>query len=385
MICAALAALAVVLSPIGGAASSAQEERRAPGGAKLKRIGNFDSPVYVTGAPGFGDRVFIVEQAGQIRIVRDGRKLGSPFLDIGGLVQFGGERGLLSVAFPPDYKQSRLFYVFYTDSQGDLVVDEFKRRSPTQAARGSRRNVIQIPHRTNSNHNGGQLQFLGQNLYISTGDGGSGGDPPDNAKNKSRLLGKILRIDPRNPKGKARFSIPRSNPFVGRDGADEVFSYGLRNPFRFSFDRVTASAPRIVIGDVGQERFEEIDYETVSKANGAFFGWDEFEGYAAYECDGACAKQTEKPIYAYGRGGGACSVIGGYVVRDRALKALRGRYVFADLCEGEIRSLQPGLKRVRSAPPIGISISTPTSFGEDTRGRLYVTSLDGPVYRLVPR
>jgi glucose/arabinose dehydrogenase len=378
---AALAALATLglTSTSGG-----QSEDRRGGGVRLQRIGGFDEPVHIAGAPGYRRLLFVVEQPGRIKVLRGGRKLRRSFLNITGLVNYGGERGLLSVAFHPGYRRNRLFYVYYTDAQGDIRVDEFKRRSATVAARGSRRPVIQISHKENSNHNGGQLQFLGKLLYLGTGDGGSGGDPPDNAKNKDRLLGKLLRINPRNPRGRRSYSVPRSNPFVGRRGRNEIFSYGLRNPFRFSFDRVSARRARIVIADVGQDRFEEIDYETLRGASGANFGWDEWEGFAPFECDGRCAPRTAKPIFAYGRSQG-CTVIGGYVVRDRRLRSLRGRYVFADLCDGEIRSLAPRLRRVRRAPGTGLSVSSPSSFGEDTQGRLYVASLEGPVYRLVPR
>lgn len=354
------------------------------GGVKLRRIASFDQPVHVTGAPGFPRLLFVVEQTGRIKIVKGGRKLRRSFLDVSGLISLSYEQGLLSVAFPPDYRRSRRFYIYYTDSQGDIRVDEFTRRSATVAARGSRRPVIQIPHRRNANHNGGQLQFLGRLLYIGTGDGGGGDDPPDNAKNKRRLLGKLLRINPRSPRGRRDYSVPRSNPFVGRRGRNEIFSYGLRNPFRFSFDHVSAKRPRIVIGDVGQDRFEEIDYESLHGASGANFGWDEWEGFAPNECDGRCARGTAKPIFAYGRSEG-CTVIGGYVVRDRRLRSLYKRYVFADLCDGELRSFVPRRRRVRSARGTGLSVDSPTSFGEDNRGHLYVASLKGPVYRLVPR
>ena len=378
------AALCALVALTGSSAGTADVAERPGGNVKLKRIGNFNEPVHIASAKGFPRLLFVVEQEGRIKVVRRGRKLRRSFLNITGLVNYGGERGLLSVAFPPDYKRTKRFYVFYTDAQGDLVVDEFRRRSATSARAGSRRTVIQVGHKANSNHNGGQLQFLGNLLYIATGDGGSGGDPPDNAKNRGTLLGKILRINPRNPRGRAEYSVPRSNPFVGRRGRDEIFAYGLRNPFRFSFHRPRGKTPRIVIADVGQDRFEEIDYETIRGANGAHFGWDEWEGFAPYECDGRCARGTTKPVYAYGRSRGGCTVIGGYVARDRRLGNLRGRYVFTDLCEGKIRSIAPRLRgRVRSAPATGMRVSTPSSFGEDRHGRLYVASLDGPVYRLV--
>jgi len=379
--CITAAILAMVLLPACGEAeepgtrpddqsgSSAAQPRT---GVGLRQIGHFDAPVYVAGAPGFPELLFVVEQEGRVRVLRGGKRLPGAFLDIRDLVGFGGERGLLSIAFPPDYESSRRFYVYYTDRQGDILVDEFKRQSATRAARDSRRALIRIPHRTNSNHNGGQLQFLGDLLYLGTGDGGSGGDPPNNAQNRNSLLGKLLRIDPR------------------REGArPQIYSYGLRNPFRFSFDTTTAPQPRIAIADVGQDRFEELNYTTVAAARNANFGWDAFEGFSPYRGANSGTPDpggTVKPIFAYGRGrGGSCTIIGGYVVRDPRLPSLRGRYVYADLCEGQLRSLVPHLKRAGGDRKLGLRVSTPTSFGEDSLGRVYVTSLEGPVFRLVPR
>jgi glucose/arabinose dehydrogenase len=355
-------------------------------GVGLKKIGSFDAPVYVTGAPGFPKLLFVVEQQGRVAVLKGGRRAGT-FLDIRGLVSYGGERGLLSVAFPPDYASSRRFYVYYTDHDGAIRVDEFKRRTATRAAAGSRREVIRIPHPVNSNHNGGQLQFLGTLLWFGTGDGGSGGDPPNNAQNKDVLLGKLLRIDPRAAGGKP-YRVPASNPFVGKPGRDEIYSYGLRNPFRFSFD-TTRAQPRIAIGDVGQNRFEELDYTTVGRAAGANFGWDAFEGFGKYTDENSGTPDpggTVKPIFAYPHSrAGSCSIIGGYVVRDPRLGVLRGRYVYADLCEGQLRSLVPHLKRASDDRKLGLQIQSPSSFGEDQRHRLYVASLEGPVFRLVPR
>jgi glucose/arabinose dehydrogenase len=355
-------------------------------GVGLKRIGSFDAPVYVTGAPGFPKLLFVVEQPGRILALQGGRP--RTFLDLRGIVNYGGERGLLSVAFPPDYARSKRFYVYYTDEAGDIRIDEFRRRTPTRASFGSRREVIRIPHPVNSNHNGGQLQFLGNLLYFATGDGGAGGDPPNNAQDKNVLLGKLLRIDPRASGGRP-YSVPSSNPFVGKAGADEIYSYGLRNPFRFSFD-TTRKQPRIAIGDVGQNRFEELDYLTVGRANGANFGWDAFEGFAKYDEESGDTPDpggTVKPIFAYGRarGGSSCTIIGGYVADDPRLPSLRGRYVYADLCEGQLRSLVPHLKRASGDRRLGLRVESPSSFGEDQQGRLYVASLEGPVFRLVPR
>jgi glucose/arabinose dehydrogenase len=377
--------------PACGSASESSGPAQRPGHSRLalKRIGNFDEPVYVTGAAGFPKLLFVVEQSGRIVVLRGGHELRRPFLDLRGQISSGGERGLLSVAFPPDYKRSGRFYVYYTDPSGNIRIDEFKRASATRAAPQSRRKVIVVPHPINANHNGGQMQFLGDLLYFGTGDGGSGGDPPNNAQNKEVLLGKLLRIDPR-PSGGNPYSVPADNPFVGRPGRDEIYSYGLRNPFRFSFDAVSAEQPRIAIGDVGQNEFEEVDYTTVAEARGANFGWDAFEGFSNYDGENSGTPDpggTVKPILAYShsRGGGSCSVIGGYVVADRRLRGLYGRYLYTDFCDGRLRSLTPHLKRAGDDHPLGLRVSSPSSFGEDEHHRLYVTSLEGPVFRIVPR
>ncbi len=390
----AAAALALLALPACGSAREPREAeptRRPGGGVALKKVGSFDSPTFVAAAPSFQSLLFVTEQEGRVEVMRGGRRLAHPFLDIRGLVGYdGGERGLLSIAFPPDYPQSRRFYVYYTDNDGNIRVDELRRRSAARAARGSRRTVIVVPHPVNANHNGGQLQFLGPLLYMATGDGGSGGDPPNNAQSTGSLLGKLLRIDPR-PSGGRPYSVPSSNPFVGRPGRDEIYSYGLRNPYRFSFDTTTAPGrTRIAIADVGQNRFEELDYTTVGAASGANFGWDAFEGFAPYtEADGTTPDPggTVKPIMAYGRGrdGGSCTIIGGYVSRDRRLPSLRGRYVYADLCSGKLHSLVPHTRRAGHDRRLGLAVDAPSSFGEDGRGRLYVASIEGPVYRLVPR
>jgi glucose/arabinose dehydrogenase len=363
--------LTLALPACGSAQPPAGPAQPSEQGVGLKRIGRFDSPVYVAGAPGFPKLLFVVEQGGTVQVLRGGHRLPHPFLDISDLVSFEGERGLLSIAFPPDYRQSRRFYVYYTDLAGNIRVDEFERRSATRAARGSRRALVEIPHPTFANHDGGQLQFLDNVLYFGIGDGGSGGDPPNNAQSRHSLLGKLLRIDPRQP------------------GAQpEVFSYGLRNPFRFSFDTVSAAQPRIAIADVGQDRFEELDYTTVTAAHSANFGWDAFEGFAPYRGVNSGTPDpggTVKPIFAYSHSrGGSCTIIGGYVVRDRHLPSLYKHYIYADLCEGELRSLVPHLGRASGDRKLGLSVDTPSSFGEDDRRRVYVCSLEGPVYRLVP-
>jgi len=388
-----LAVLASLLLPACGSAdpsTGSAPASRAGGGLALKKVGSFDHPVYVSGASGARGLLFVVEQPGRVEVLRHGHRLGKPFLDIRSQVGYdGAERGLLSIAFPPDYAQSKRFYVYYVNKRGNIEIDEFQRRSASRAAPGSQRQVIEIPHPVNANHNGGQMQFLGDDLYFGTGDGGAGGDPPNNAQNTNVLLGKLLRIDPR-PQGRKPYTVPASNPFVGTAGRDEIYSYGLRNPFRFSFDLVTdPQSPRIAIGDVGQNRFEEIDYTTVAAAGGANFGWDAIEGFHVYEEEDSGTPDpggTTKPIFAYPHSRDhSCSVIGGYVVADPSLPSLHGRYVYADYCEGQLRALTPHLGRATGDHKLGLAVPSPTSFGEDDAHHLYVASQDGPVYRLVEK
>jgi Glucose / Sorbosone dehydrogenase len=358
------------------------------GGVKLAKVGRFDFPTYVDAAPGFKRLLFVVEQLGAVRVVR-GNGRPRTFLDISDRVVCCAERGLFSIAFPPDYKRSRRFYVFYSNRDGNLELDEFKRRrgDETRARRSSRRTVLVIPHQAASVHNGGQLQFGPDgHLWISTGDGGSGGDSEDNARDLSSLLGKLLRIDPR-PSGGRAYGIPADNPYVGVDGSDEIYSYGFRNPWRFSFDRRTGS---LAIGDVGEGLVEEVDYVERSGARGANFGWPQYEGDRLYDPSRPGPDPPTFPILAYRHEDGNCTVIGGYVVRDRRLRSLRGRYLYADLCAGELRSLVPRLDGAVDDGALGPTVEIPTSFGEGYRGRIYVATRgesfgDGRVWRLAPR
>jgi glucose/arabinose dehydrogenase len=350
---------------------------------KLKRIGRFNKPVYVTVAPDVPG-LFVVEQPGRVRLLQGKRR--RTFLNIRGQVISGGEQGLLSIAFPPDFATSRLFYAYFTNRGGDNEVDEF-RATPdgTGVVPGSQRQVLLLPHPTNTNHNGGQLQFGPDGfLYIGTGDGGGAGDRPDNAQNTNSLLGKILRIDPRAQGGQP-YASPASNPFAGGPGRDEVYSFGLRNPFRFSFDLARPGEPRIAIGDVGQDRFEEIDYETLAGARGANFGWNDFEGFAPFAgAHPPTPGGAVKPIKVYELGGGNCALIGGYVVSDRRLRSLLGRYVYGDFCVGKLRSLIPGLGGSRRDRRVGARVPMLSSFGEGRNGALFATSLNGPVFRVLP-
>jgi glucose/arabinose dehydrogenase len=347
---------------------------------KLDGIANFDQPVYVHGPPGAGKIVFVVEQPGVVKVLRGDRKLKGSFLNIKSRVSCCGERGLLSIAFP-DFKRDRRFYVYFTDNEGDLRVVEYKRkRGKLEAAPRSARDVLRIPHPSFENHNGGQLQFGPDGLlYIGTGDGGSANDPRGNAQDKGSLLGKLLRINPLRKRHGKPYGIPASNPYSGEQGRDEIYARGLRNPWRFSFDR-----RRIVIGDVGQDRAEEIDYETIRGARGANFGWDAFEGNSLIEPPAPSAH--DRPIHTYSHAGRGCAITGGYVVRDRRLGRLRGRYVYADFCRGQIRSLVPHLGRATGDRSLGLRrVEGLSSFGVDDRRRLYVAAVGGGVWRLVGR
>jgi glucose/arabinose dehydrogenase len=359
-------------------------------GVRLQKIGDFDQPLYVTQPPGDDRDLYVVEKTGRVQVVRDGQRLPQPFLDLSGQVSTGGEQGLLSVAFAPDYRSSGILYVDYTDTAGDTRVVEYRRSSsdPLVADPQSAREVLAVDQ-PYENHNGGLLLFgpgegseSGQGpdlLYVGLGDGGSADDPERNGQDLSTLLGKILRIDPR-PSGGRPYSVPDSNPFVGRSGAQpEIYSYGLRNPWRFSFDRQTGD---LWIGDVGQNSFEEIDGVRRGEGSGANFGWSAFEGYARLN-DDQQAPGHVAPLLTY-RLGGNCAVTGGYVVRDESLRSLYGRYLYGDFCAGQLRSFTATpRRRATDDRALGLEVPSLSSFGQDNAGHLYATSLEGPVYRLV--
>jgi glucose/arabinose dehydrogenase len=362
------------------AAPSATESR----GVRLQRIGRFDSPVFVTSPPGDRRRLFVVEQAGRVRVMVDGRVRATPFLDIRSQVTAGGEQGLLSIAFAPDYKTSGRFYVYFTDRSQDQRVVEYTRASAERADAGSARLVLKMDDEE-SNHNGGLLLFgPDKHLYIGTGDGGGAGDQHGargNGQNLGSLLGKLLRIDPAQAGGQP-YSVPSDNPFVGRGGArGEIYSYGLRNPWRYSFDRRTGD---LAIGDVGQDKVEEIDFVRRGKGRGANFGWRAFEGRARYAA-GESAPRHVPPVITRSHGDGWCSITGGVVVRDPSLPALRGRYVFGDFCKGRILSAKLSAGRARSVRKTPLKVDNLSSFGEDARGRVYAVSLGGSVFRLAAR
>jgi glucose/arabinose dehydrogenase len=365
------------------AGTTAPPARAAATGVKLERIGTFSAPTFVTAPRGDTHRLFVVERAGRIRIVKDGKKLAAPFLDISSNVRTDVERGLLSMAFAPDYSKSGRFYIYFTDNSGDIHIQEGRRSSgnPDRAA-ASRRNLLTITHREFPNHDGGQLEYGPDNrLYAGIGDGGSGGDPHNHGQSLNTRLGKLLRIDPRTPASGRPYGV-KGNPFTARSGArPEIWAYGLRNPWRFSFDRTTGD---LVIADVGQDTEEEIDLARRGTGRGANYGWNVFEGRRRFRS--GSAPGAVKPRVVHDHSAGYCSIVGGYVVRDKSLGSLYGRYVYGDYCKPALRSVKLGRGSGASGDKtIGVSVGTLVSFGEDGRGRVYAVSLDGGVFRLVPR
>jgi glucose/arabinose dehydrogenase len=376
----ALFAIAVCVGVIGAIAGDGSEPATAQATRlQLSRVASFREPTHLAQPPGTSPLLFVVEKAGVVRVLRRGRKLRRPFLDIRRRVRHSGiEQGLLSIAFAPDYERSRRFYVAFTDNRDDLEVFEFRRsvNAASVALRGSGRRLLRIPEHFLTHH-GGYLVFGPDgHLYIGSGDGGGRGDPQDNAQNKRTLRGKILRIDPL-PRGNRAYTTPRTNPFKGRRGRDEIFAMGLRNPWRFSFDR-----GRLFIGDVGQDTYEEVDVLALSKASGANFGWAAWEGVRRFKR----SLRVRNPVFPdityphFAR----CSVIGGYVVRDPSLPGLAGRYLYGDHCTGELSTFRPG-RALRSSRILPLNVPALASFAQDRAGHIYAISLDGPVWRLAQR
>lgn len=341
---------------------------------RLQNVGpRFDAPVHVAGAPGDGERLYVVEQGGVVKVVRGGTA--TVFADLSDQVLFDGEQGLLSIAFPPDFQTSRLFYVYYTNRAGDNEVDELRAPSGDAADLGSRRLVLGIPHPGAGNHNGGQLQFgPGGYLYLAPGDGARGNAT---AQDLGSLLGKLLRIDPRGGFA-GSYTVPADNPY-----GTPVWARGLRNPYRFSFDRSTGD---LVLGDVGQGTTEEIDWVPASAglARGGDFGWADCEGsFVQGSRTAPCARGgTILPVLDRYADAGYHSIIPGYVVRDPSLPSLAGRLLYGDYFVPALRSAVPADARASDAA-VGVSVPSLTSFGEDAGGCVYVTSAGGTVSRLV--
>ena len=347
---------------------------------RLAQIGSFREPVYVAGAPADPGRIFIVERAGTVRLVLNGRSQNRPFLDITRLVKSADvEQGLLGLVFSPDYASSGLFYVYYTTASNNIRIVQYRRSAgnPNRADPASARVLLTIDHHRYTNHNGGQLAFgRDGDLYIGVGDGGSEGDPENNGQNTNVLLGKLLRI---RPSLNGTYTVPVTNPFAGKAGKRrEIWAFGLRNPWRFSFDRATGD---LIIGDVGQDLQEEIDFAAAGSGAGANYGWSIFEGRRRYKA--GSAPHSISPVLIAQHSSGYCAIIGGYVVRDRSLQGLYGRYLFGDNCRAQIESVKLTRGHASGLRPTGLNVSATSSFGEDALGHIYIASLDGPVYRLV--
>ena len=385
----AIPALAVALSLVAcgsGHAARSSATVSPPGtagkhGVRLARVGSFEQPIGVTGAPGDASRVFVAQRAGQIVLLHDGRTQAPPFLDISRSVYSqGGEQGLLGLAFPADYGRSGRFYVDYTVQGGDIEIVQYRRSAANAnvADPASARSVLRIAHHEFSNHNGGQMAFGPEgDLYIGVGDGGSEGDPHNNGQSTDTLLGKILRIAPSAAGG---YTIPSGNPFAGQAGKrPEIWAYGLRNPWRFSFDRATGD---MIVGDVGQDQQEEVDFVPAHTGAGANYGWSVWEGTRRNKP--GSAPGAVSPTLTVSHSSGYCAIIGGYVVRDRSLGSLYGRYLFGDFCRPQIESVKLRRGHASGLYATGLQVSTLSSMGQDASGHIYLTSLDGPVYRIVP-
>ena len=345
------------------------------------------SPVFMTASPDDSTRLFIVQQGGLIRIfdVVGGSLLTDPFLNVSSLLSTGGERGLLGMAFDPQYAANRQFYIFYTNTTGDIVIARYLRNAtdPNLATASSATTLLTVPHSTFSNHNGGMLAFGPDGcLYAGIGDGGDAGDPNNNGQNRSSLLGKLLRLNPDTGGACSNVII---NPFILVGGAQQIWSLGLRNPWRFSFDRLTGD---LYIGDVGQDAREEIDVAVAPNAGRqANYGWRLMEGFLCFNPSMNCnSGGLTLPVLDYPHLSGACAVTGGYVYRG-SVTDLRGTYFYGDFCAGFVRSF-----RYQNGQPIEQTewplLSPPgdsiTSFGQDAGGELYVMTQGGGLFKFIP-
>jgi glucose/arabinose dehydrogenase len=381
--CIALAAVAAA----AGRDRASSHVGALPGTVKLTEVGRFREVTDVVAPPGDTHRLFVVEKSGAIAVLVDGKRRTEPFLDLGPLVRWSGnEQGLLSLVFAPDYADSGRFYVYYTDTDENARLVEY-RRSPTNPNRAdpaTRREVL-LMEQPSGEHYGGDVLFgPDRYLYLSVGDGGyERNRDPLRAQRLDNLHGKILRIDPRPADGEP-YTVPRSNPFVGTAGAlPEIWVTGLRNPWRFWLDPPSGN---LYIGDVGENVREAIKYAAAETAPGTNFGWPCFEGllpsaeFTRNQCAGA------KPaLLEYAREGGSCAVIGGVVAHDPRLPRLEGRYLYSDLCLGEILSLRVRGGKAVAEQSLRLYRPGVTTFGVDARNRIYIGTSQGRVYRLDPR
>ncbi len=382
--------VAVAASVFGvGSSATARSSAHAAAGLRLVPFTKVDFPTYVVSTPADRTAVYVLERTGRIWVVRYGKKLKHPFLDLHRQIRLAAnsEQGLISLAFSPDYAKSHLLYVYYTNRQGNIRLKQFRRSrtNPNRVDPSTGRTILALRH-PQIDHYAGQLQFGPDGyLYVGIGDGGGVGDPANHAQHLNNLFGKILRIQPLAD-GRRRYRIPKSNPFAHRHGAKgEIFAYGLRNPFHFSF----GPSGGMWIGDVGQDKFEEIDYRAKGRLAGSNFGWSRYEGDSLYNA-GRTAFHPIFPVIVEAHSGASgthenwCAVMGGYVVTDPSLHSLDGHYLFADHCTGRIYQTRLG----RSGRAFGTGytgLTAPalvTSFGVDAHRHVYVAAENGWVYRI---
>jgi glucose/arabinose dehydrogenase len=375
--------MVALVSVAVGATTSWGRTAHSAAGVNLVEIGTFQQPIYVTGAPGNKNDLFVVQRMGQIMLMQNGKTLARPFLNIQPLVNSSGtEQGLLGLAFSPEYRSNGLFYVDYTMPNDNIRIAQYQvsKSNPDVATLSSARIVMTIGHRNDAYANGGDLQFGPDGyLYIGVGDGGQQNDPYNNAQNTDNLLGKILRI---NPTATGGYKDPGSNPFFRHPGKrGEIWAYGLRNPWRFSFDMKTGD---MIIGDVGNTLEEEIDFAPAvnggNAAKGANYGWSIWEGDDRNKP--GTAPNAVFPVLELPHTDSYCAIIGGYVDRDKTTPSLYGQYLFGDHCRPQIEEVTLAPGNATGLAETGMQVIGTTSFGEDDEGHIYVASYYGPVYRI---
>jgi glucose/arabinose dehydrogenase len=370
-------------APVGGSPSP----RPSATISLTKLVGGLRQPIGASTAPG-DPRLFVIAQTGQIVIVTNGKVAGT-FLDISGRMSCCGERGLLGVAFHPDYAKNGRFFVRYTNPAGNLQISEFHVSSNADKADpASEKKLLTVAHPSFANHNGGRIEFGPDGyLYIGTGDGGSGGDPNNHGQDLNNLLGKMLRIDVNSTSGGLPYAIPTTNPFAGQSGKrGEIFAYGLRNPYTFSFDRSTGD---LWIADVGQNRYEEVDRALASAGGGSGvnYGWSVMEANRCYKPTSDCIETgLTRPLAEYSHGSGdsiGCAIVGGYVYRGTAHPELDGLYLFGDYCTGRIWSVEAAGPATQTPHPLMSSGFRITGWAQDSAGELYVTGENGSLYQVI--
>ena len=373
-----------LLAACGGFLDNPPPPPPPPGTPSLHLVGTFSNPVYLAAAPGDTQRLFVVEQAGRVVVLHHDSAQTRPFLDLRGQITSGGERGLLSIAFDPQYASNGRVFVYFTDPGGNIRIVRYTVSSdPDSVDEATADTTLKVAHPGQSNHNGGQLQFGPDGkLWAGTGDGGGTGDPGHNGQNKHALLGKLLRLD---VSGASGYTIPADNPSQTPDTsfAPEVWAYGLRNPWRFSFDRQNGD---LYIGDVGQDFWEEVDLAptSVQRGPGANYGWNIMEGKHCYPSD-PCTAVGIPPIVEYFHGFNACAIVGGYVYRGSAMPVVQGSYFYADNCNAEVDGIKWPDVTVLDFTSLISPGSQISSFGQDAKGELYIMRLGGgEVYRMVP-